>query len=94
MSPEMSPEIIFLFRTRTLESASLFRSALCPRLNPDRHNGDFLWALVAVMVVADVAEAAALFAVASKAELRFIAIKSFVLSATRRRRHYASFGAI
>ena len=29
-----------------LESASLFRSALCPRLNPDRHNGDFLWALV------------------------------------------------
>ena len=65
-----------------LESASLFRSALCPRLNPDRHNGDFLWALVAVMVVAVVAEAAALFAVASKAELRFIAIKSFVLSAT------------
>ena len=36
----------------------------------------FLWALVVV------AEYAALFAVASKAELRFISIISFVLSAT------------
>ena len=35
-----------------------------------------MWALVAAMV------AAALFAVASKAELRFIAVKSFVPSAT------------
>ena len=35
-----------------------------------------------MVVAVAVAEAAALFAVASKAELRFIAIKSFVLSAT------------
>ena len=48
-----------------------------------------------LVAVVDVAVAAALFAVASKAELRFIAIKSFVLSATvGRRRYYASFGAI
>ena len=61
-----------------LESYALFRPTLCPRLNPDRYNGDFLWALVAAMAMV----AAALFAVASKAELRFIAVKSFVLSAT------------
>ena len=35
-----------------------------------------------MVVAVAVAEAAALFAVASKAKLRFIAIKSFVLSAT------------
>ena len=66
-----------------LESCPLFGPTLCPRLNPDRYNGNFLWALVggchgAAMAVA---MAAALFAVASKAELRFIAIESFVLSA-------------
>ena len=61
-----------------LESYALFRPTLCPRLNPNRYNGDFLWALVAAMAMV----AAALFAVSSKAELRFITVKSFVLSAT------------